>query len=64
MPASVGGGGLTGYTSETCLGTGNLVRSRVLQLVDQAWSDGLDGHPFRNAVSGYFRMICIIRSPV
>ena len=49
------GGGLTGYKSETCLSTGkswSVVRSRVLQLVDQAWSDGLDGHPFRNTDSG------------
>ena len=35
-----GGGGLTGYKCETC------------EVVEQAWSDGLNGHPFRNTVSG------------
>ena len=58
MPTSVGegggGGGLPAYKCETCLGTGKpwSGRSRELQLVHQAWSDGLDGHPFRNTVSG------------
>ena len=36
----------------TCRYWKTLVRSRVLQLLDQAWSDGLDGNPFRNTVSG------------
>ena len=29
-----------------------MVRS-MLQLVVQAWSDGLDGHPFRDTFSGW-----------
>ena len=49
----LGGGGLIGYTCETCLGTGKSRSGlRVLQLVDQAWSDDLDGDPIRNTVSG------------
>ena len=43
-----GGGDLTGYKSGTCLGTGKSWSALgCLQLVEQAWSDGLDGHPFR-----------------